>query len=256
MNPRRHRSTAALGAILGAGLLAGGVAVAADVGSSTPTHVSGRTTINPDPNNVQPPTAGLDPAVLANYRVFRRSRTSGDTLQSNLSPGAKVAGANPSLARLGTISNNGEAIYLVPADGGFCVESTRGLAQGCDTAQQALSGATVEAVICSPGLPPGQLEVVGTLPDNATHAVARFEGGGSTALNVDNNVYVLTAPRAGALPAAVAWDAPDGHHELPANVPASSHTACSTQAAPPAPGPHQRADGAPATPPDLRLAHP
>lgn len=120
----------------------GTIAAVAATGVRIPPHISSRPDVyfaGPAPRP-EAPTPGVDPELLERYEVFRRPRGTEDELPSTvavrgqsvpaLSPTDREVGANPALARRATTTADGDEVYLVPAEGGFCFASTKSLEGG------------------------------------------------------------------------------------------------------------------------------
>ncbi|MFN8173834.1 MAG: hypothetical protein U0T02_02080 [Solirubrobacteraceae bacterium] len=104
----------------------------------------------------------------------------------------------------------------------MCFLSSKGRESACtDAVARALSGPR-DAIVCSPTLPPGQVEVYGTLADGARDVVVTFDDGSKSPVQVEGNAFVITAARKAPLPRTVEWDSADGHHVADTGVPADA----------------------------------
>jgi hypothetical protein len=234
--------------LLVVGVLGFGTALAAGLGG-TPTYTNTRTdapgfyeSIASTPQAAAP---GVDPQVLASYGIFRRARTADDTLPAavataTIGTAAGSEGANVELARHALTNGSGDGIYIVPTQGGVCLESTSGIENGCSSNAQLVPDGVAELVACGPtALPNNQADIYGLLPDGATNPVLHFVNQTSAPVRVQGNVFTVRVLLTGEpRTTQITWTGANGdQHSLPAFLP------------PPPPGQSATcASGAPAAP--------
>jgi len=242
-----HRSALILAVLVGA-LAVAAVAAIAGVGGSAPAYHSPRPDVyfNSPARQPEAVAPGVEPSALANFAIFRRPSSADDRIPATMlirgkrvpvvPPTDTEVGANPALARHALTTADGDAIYPVAAQGGFCLESTTGIEGGCSAVAQALHGYEAGAAVCSPNLSPSQIAVYGVLPDSAIRSTVKYNDGPVRPLAVENNVYSLRVTRGAPLPTSISWSASDGAHSIVVPVPPGAGSGClrpSPQSPPP-----------------------
>jgi len=125
----------------------------------------------------------IDPAVASEFSVLRSPAKADDALPAAFEGALsnyRRFGPEPGGARRVTASN-GETAYLVPAKQGACVVTS--------FAAAILPGA-YSMDLCSPTLPPGQIELQWLIPDGATNVTIRTANGVAATLASGYNVYI------------------------------------------------------------------
>lgn len=164
------------------------------------------------------PVEAISARLTKNFAVLRdQPSPPASTRVGSGSP--SFVGGNAALARLALTAEDGDRIYVVPAQGGVCIQSSLGRAAGCFSEDVALKGNTASTVVCSPYLPTDKLDVAGLLPDGARNVSATMNDGTIRSVSVENNAYLLHLDRSGPLPTTIEWDDEQGHQVRDANVP-------------------------------------
>jgi cytochrome c biogenesis protein CcmG/thiol:disulfide interchange protein DsbE len=169
-----------------------------------------------EPNGPASPT--IDPAVAAQLSVFRRARTSADTLPTAFRAELRsvFGAARPDAAEARRVTaSDGQTAYLMPASGGVCVINAN---EAICSSAATLPGATV-ADLCSPGLPKGQLEIEWLLPDSARNVRVGMANGAARTFAPDLNVYIASFPISGPVPKTIEWDVGGQHYTGSTSVP-------------------------------------
>jgi hypothetical protein len=180
-------------------------------------------------------TAAEVPSELAaRLAVFRSDRTPADVPPprpafpappghpappDSAAGGPQAFGENDALSR--RVRDTG--VYLVAGSQGVCFRSASHVEDGCQPTANVLRGDDAQAVICSPFLDPDVREVYGVLPDDVRQATVAFADGSTQPLTVERNAYIVRTRVPDPLPTAIAWSAPDGHHEVTAAMPADAN---------------------------------
>jgi hypothetical protein len=199
------------------GTLGASVAIAVASSSSTP---PGRPAPAPE---AQTPNA----AIASELSILDRPATAADSLPSGIvgSPShwlrEERVGANASLSRLAASSPSG-SVYLIPSANGVCVFDTAGTTNVCASADEVASGEAEEAILCSPTIPSGDIEIGGVLPDGTSNLTVLLSNGSSRPLTVSGNTYSADFARGGPLPTSIQWSAGATEHTASAHVPSSA----------------------------------
>jgi hypothetical protein len=170
------------------------------------------------------------PAITAQLSVLARPATAADALPAGIEGNPadwlqeQRAGANGALARRTRTGRHG-TVYLIPSAAGVCMLDTAGSENLCATTAELEHGEAQEAILCSPSVPQGQIEIGGILPDGTSDAVVVLSTGAAEPLSVEGNTYIADFPRTGPLPTAIRWISANGtQHAAPTHVPASAAT--------------------------------
>ncbi len=169
----------------------------------------------------------IDPTVAAELSVFRRAQTRADALPTAYRAELRQAYASvrPDVANARRVkASDGQAAYLVPANGGACVINVNEA-----FCSQAASLPGADAVdLCSPRLPKGQIEIEWLLPDRATKVALGMTSGATRRFATSFNVYIARLPVNRPLPKTIEWDDARGaHHSVSAGVPGDAqHQGC------------------------------
>jgi hypothetical protein len=164
------------------------------------------------------PSPTIDPAVAAQLSVFRRARTSADTLPAAFrSELPSVFGdARPDAAEARRVTaSDGQTAYLMPTSGGVCAININ---EAFCSSATTLPGANV-ADLCSPTLPTGQMEIEWLLPDSARNVTVGLANGTARSFAAGLNVYIARFPISGPVPQTIAWDLRGQHHTGSTSVP-------------------------------------
>lgn len=159
------------------------------------------------PSTPPAPVSAVPSGVVQDLSVFRRPAQPSDVPPPGVIDGSLVAQqANPQLARLAT-TVNGQAIYLVPVQGGVCTASSTFLATGCIMASDIASngGLHMETIKCSPYLNSDDAEIDGVAPDGVSGLSFHESDGSTTAVSVSGNEFAVLVPRTGPYPTSVSW---------------------------------------------------
>jgi hypothetical protein len=174
-----------------------------------------------------PRVAAVDSALAADLPVLARASRADDALPLALASAVDhfvpQYGAQPSLARHAGV-RHGDDIYLVPAQDGVCFVQSDDGELFCSTEQDVHAGRALALDLCSPNLPSGQIEVAGIVPGGAVSVQARMDDGTTQAIDASEGVYSARFPVNASLPSTVEWDAADGHHSVPLQVPKDTST--------------------------------
>lgn len=169
-------------------------------------------------SSAAPASPTVDPAVASQLSVFGRAQTSADALpaafRATLQQAFGWAGPDVGDARQ-VKASDGQAAYLVPANGGACVINTNEAL--CSPATSLPGADTVD--LCSPRLPQGQIEMEWLLPDGATNVAVGMANGAATSFAPGFNVYIARVPISGPQPKTIEWDTGGQHHSVSAAVP-------------------------------------
>lgn len=202
-----RRRAAALSALV---VLAGGAGVATALASGD--HARSRAA-----------AAGVDLNVSAQLSVFNRAPTASDTLPSV--SGAQLQGnaaGGPDFGNTRRVTaDDGQAAYLVPAQGGVCV--TNANEAFCSSAAAIGGAAAVD--LCSPNLPLGQLELEWLLPDGSTNVSLGMANSTTKPFAAGYNVYIARLPltTSGPVPKTIQWtDATGQRRSVSTPIPAGA----------------------------------
>lgn len=166
-------------------------------------------------------TAGVNPSVSAQLSVFNRTPTAADSLPVTFSGQLQgQAGSSPDFgdARR-VIADDGQAAYLVPAQGGVCV--TNANEAFCSSAAALGGAAAVD--LCSPDLPLGRLELEWLLPDGASNVALGMSDGSTKPFDPGYNVYIARLPltTTSPVPTTIQWtDAAGQRQSVSTPIPA------------------------------------
>lgn len=165
----------------------------------------------------------VDPAVALQLSVFSRPQIKADMLPAAFRGELQQVYGNerPDFADARQVkASDGQTAYLVPTKAGVCVINTNEMF--CSLAASLPGAAAVD--LCSPALPPGQLEMEWLLPDGATNVAVGMATGATTRFAPGHNVYIARLPISGPLPQTIEWDAGGQHHSVSAGVPSDAHS--------------------------------
>lgn len=171
-----------------------------------------------DPDRVvaavsQPVTSSATAAALD---AFRAAATARD--RAPLDSGTTVPGANPQLARLAH-EDGRQKVWLVPGQQGVCLVSSAGIARGCADSSDVTAGTGLQAILCSPNLDRGIVEISGVVPNGVDQV--RLEGDGFAALTapVNHNTLIVDLSKSGSLPTRITWTAQGRSTTVPSPIP-------------------------------------
>lgn len=203
---------------LGIALLATG-GFAAVAGTAVAMDASAGTSA-PDPAlRPAPISATVNPVVASQFSALRRAPTSSDVMptgfQRALQGQFPQVGSNVAQARR-VRASDGQAAYLVPANGSACVINTN--EAFCAPPAIVSGGAALALDLCSPSLPKGQIEMEWLLPDGADNVAVRLANGARNVLPSGVNVYITRFAINGSLPKTIEWNA-SGQHAAVTGIP-------------------------------------
>lgn len=171
--------------------------------------------------NTKAPVTSLAPAVAQSYPVFARAQSAADIPQAGIvGQYALSRGGEASLARLAMRTTNGEALYVIPANGATCLASSDSIVHGCGpfplvTANQLIGGTAV----CAPGLPAGFMEIAGLIAGSASSVALHFSDGSTREFPVQGGVFAAMVRRAQPVPVSVTWTGPSGAERADTGTP-------------------------------------
>jgi hypothetical protein len=216
MSPRL-RSTLAKGvAAVAATASLAGVAVAATTGAPDPPPPA-----VPQDHGAAPMIDAADTAQLSLLGVLRRAAqpddAAPDAVRAHVGDGAAPdLGANVALARHALTTALGEGLYVVPARGWVCLESTTG-GGTCTPTDRIADGYAVglEAI-------PSGFRIGGLVPDGVARVEVLGAGGTTAEADVTGNAWRADVPFA---PSSVAWAGDAGEKAVPIIPPPDAPTA-------------------------------
>jgi hypothetical protein len=181
-----------------------------------------------------PETQAPNVAIVSELSILNRPATAADSLPSGIvgNPSQWLneqrVGANASLSRLAASSPSG-SIYLIPSATGVCMFDTAGTTNVCASADEVANGEAEEAILCSPTIPSGDIEIGGVLPDGTSNPTVLLSNGSIQPLEVKSNTYSADFARSGPLPTSIEWIAGGTKHTTATHVPSSaSSETCTT----------------------------
>ncbi len=208
-----HSRTKGLLVVLALAVVAGGgTALAEGLGSSAhyPLGVG------------QSPSSSALSAIAQAYPVLGRAQQPSDIPPGRLlDPYVASQGGSLANIRRAAVTQRGESLYLVPANGAICMMSSDNVVQGCgqfpiiDPSQLV----AIESAICDPNLPSSDIEVAAIMPPGASNVQVHYSDGSSQPVAVTNGVIAVTADRTGPLPASISWTGPQGQEQAGSSVP-------------------------------------
>jgi hypothetical protein len=200
-----------------------GVAVAATTGAPAPPPPA-----VPQDHGAAPLITAADTAQLATLGVLRRAAEAADTppdaVRAHVGNGAAPdLGANPALARHALTTALGEQLYVVPARGWVCLESTAG-AGTCTPTDRIAEGYAV-------GLEriPSGYRLGGLVPDGVARVEVRGADGARAAAEVASNAWSADVAF---VPSSVAWTGGAGEEVVTVVPPPDAPTAIPLALAP------------------------
>jgi hypothetical protein len=144
------------------------------------------------------------------FGVLRRDRDSGDALPPGLQQmGATFAekfSANPGLARKLSFASSAHDAWVVPGDGGICIADNVG--GTCASTARAEAGHLVMTESGGPNQDPGEVVVVGLVPDGVTQVSLHLRGGATKPLAVNDNAFYAKVTGG---TDTIEFDGPNGH---------------------------------------------
>jgi len=168
-----------------------------------------------------PPTDSELAAMTEAYPVLARRQRPGDIPPYGvpdpyvLSQGGLAAGS-----RRAVVTSRGQSLYIVPAHQSICVVSSDSVIGGCQPfPYTATTPADVGVTICSPNLPPTELEVAGLMPPDASDIKAQYSNGSSQPIKATNGMIAIYAPFKGPLPKSITWTSPQGPERTGTGIP-------------------------------------
>lgn len=137
------------------------------------------------------------------FGVFNRAQRPDDAPEAALSDQLTEALPGPAVTLARRVNgSDGRTYYVVPASNGLvCIASTGGGA--CGPADVAARSGLVETDICVAGLP-GQIRVVGLVPDGVDNVQITTAGGSSVPAAVHDNLYAALIARSDP-PTGIRW---------------------------------------------------
>jgi cytochrome c biogenesis protein CcmG/thiol:disulfide interchange protein DsbE len=168
-----------------------------------------------------PPTASELAAMAKAYPVLgHRQQPTGIPPYGALDPYVLSQGGLIANSRRAVVTSSGESLYIVPAHQSICVVSSDNVIQGCQPfPYTATTPADIGVTICSPNLPPTELEVAGLMPPDASDIKAHYSNGSSQPIKATNGMIAIYAPFKGPLPKSITWTSPKGPERTGTGVP-------------------------------------
>jgi len=168
-----------------------------------------------------PPTASELAVMAKAYPVLSHRQQPTDVPPHGaLDPYVVSRGGLVANSRRALVTPQGESLYIVPAHQSICVASSDGVVQGCQPFPfTATTPADIGATICSPNLPPTELEVAGLMPPGASDIKAHYSNGSSQPVTATNGMIAIYAPFKGPLPKSITWMSPKGPQRTGTAVP-------------------------------------
>lgn len=122
--------------------------------------------------------------------------------------------------RRALVTPQGESLYIVPAHHSICVTSSDNVVQGCQPFPfTATTPADIGATICSPNLPPTELEVAGLTPPDAADIKVHYSNRSSQPITATNGMIAIYAPFKTPLPTSITWISPKGPERTGTAIP-------------------------------------
>jgi hypothetical protein len=149
---------------------------------------------------------------LATFRRPPQAPPPGVVPQANVD----VLGADRHRARL-AMQRPDVSVYLVPARDSVCLQTSTRRAGNCFRVEDAIRG-TASSVMCSPNLPPGQIDLAGIIPDGARSVTVHREGGATLRVPVTGNVFVYSIPFGSPVPLTMSWTSGGKRYETLAGI--------------------------------------
>jgi hypothetical protein len=160
--------------------------------------------------------------------IFERQATASDSLPSAIAQEIPAlfpqTTTEPGMARRALVTSYGAAVYLVPSSEGACLLILSGTDNLCASDSQIASGDATSGDACSPGLPSGDVEVAGIVPNFATSPDLVLSNGSDLPLAIQGNAYVVDLPRSGPLPVEVRWSREGATVVRSSNLPSDAST--------------------------------
>lgn len=192
-------------AVVAAVVAAIGANAALDSGSSAPSKAQ-----------------SVNPLVASHFALFRSEAGADGAAPAQRSQDdslAREAGMNPQLARASQ-SVEGDTVIAAPTRDGACLGTERFGLMTCGSAQEAVDGTIVAAIVCSPHLDKGQVAVFALVPDGVA-AVRGLDAQGDTMASypVVNNTVGKVLPKTGPLPDSIEYSADNSTVRVRSQIP-------------------------------------